>query len=260
MKRILTVLAGSVAVGILPAVPASAAATSAAAYPVKSAALTDNPLYSAGPLPVGKCPEKPVKKLNAGSAKSYLNSVLTCLDDTWSAHLEKAGVKWSKPRVTYVTKAPAKFCQVKWDKDWDAYYCDASRTIQILLSKRLLEEPEDLFLFNLLATYYGEHVQNMAGVFSAWQDMTYRNKSELAEQDRRYSLQNVCFSGAFIGSVWKSLHRSKDEWDDLLYFVRGWESKHDGTRKSLTYWINQGFKSADPGSCNTWSAPSSKVA
>ncbi|GIH59682.1 neutral zinc metallopeptidase [Microbispora siamensis] len=256
MKLAKIALAGSVALGLLPAVSGTAAA-----HPVKDKTLTDNRLYSAGPLPDTECRERRVKKADARSAKLYLNEVFACLTDAWTAELDQAGLKQSRVKLTYATKVPAKFCGAKWRKDdWAAYYCDASHTILIVLSKDLLEDPGDLYLFNLLAAKYGEHVQNRAGIYRAWVDLRYRSKAELAEQNRRYSLQADCFAGVSLRSVWKSLRRGREDWDDLLFYVRGWAGKNDGSRKSITYWANEGFKSGDPGACNTWSAPSSKVA
>ncbi|MBE3009159.1 neutral zinc metallopeptidase [Microbispora sp. NEAU-D428] len=256
MKLAKIALAGSVALGLVPAVSGTAAA-----HPVKNGTLTDNRLYGAGPLPATDCRERPVKKMDVRSAKAYLNEILTCLTDSWTAELTQAGLKKSPVKLTYATKMPAKYCGAKWRKgDWDGYYCDASHTILIVLSKDLLEEPGDLYLFNLLATQYGEHVQNVSGIYRAWYKLDYRNKSELAEQTRRYNLQADCFAGASLRSVWKSFRRDREDWDDLLFYLRGWAGKYNGNRKSITYWANEGFKSGDPGACNTWTAPSSKVA
>lgn len=238
-------------------VPATAAAS--AAYPVKNKTLTANALYKTGALPASACPEKPIKKLDPKSARSYLNGILLCLDRTWSKESKKAGLKWSKPKVVYATKAPARFCGTKWN-DWGAYYCYSSRTIEIVLGKDLLEEPDDLFLFNLMATLYSEHMQNVTGIARALDKLPARNKAELTEQARRYNLQKVCFGTAFIASVWKSLHRPREDWDDLLFYLRDWAGKYDGSRKSITYWAGQGFATGDLGACNTWTAPSAKVA
>ncbi|MGI5157441.1 neutral zinc metallopeptidase [Microbispora sp. CA-102843] len=252
MKPIMITLATATAVALVPA-------ASAAARPVKDKALTENALYEAGALPTTACPEKPIKKLDPKSARSYLNGVLACLNRTWARELKAAGLKWSKPKVVYATKAPVRFCGAKW-KDWGSFYCEASRTMEIVLDKDLLEEPDDLFLFNLMAELYGEHVQSLVGITRAWEKQPYQNKGELAEQNRRYNLQNSCFSGAFIASVWKSLHRGREDWDDLLFYIRDWAGKNTGSRKSITYWAGQGFATGDPGACNTWTAPSAKVA
>ncbi|MEU6409511.1 neutral zinc metallopeptidase [Microbispora sp. NPDC046933] len=256
MKLAMIALAGSTALGLVPA-----ASVSAAAHPVKDGTLTDNRLYGAGPLPTTACRERPVKKRDVKSAKSYLAGVLECLNRSWAPELDQAGLKQSRVKLTYADKVPAKYCGLKWRKDdWDAYYCDASRTVLMVLSKDLLKEPGDLYLFNLLATKYGEHVQNVAGIYRAWENLRYRSKAELAEQNRRYNLQAHCLAGASLRSVWESLHRPREDWDDLLFYLRGWAGKDGGSRRSITYWAGEGFKSGDPGSCNTWSAPSAKVA
>ncbi|MEO3810443.1 neutral zinc metallopeptidase [Sphaerisporangium sp. B11E5] len=255
MRYALITLAVSTAVAVLPLGSAEAAA-----YPVNNKTLTDNPLYESGRLPSTSCPEKPIKRLSPSSAKTYLTGVLTCLNRTWESHLRKAGVKFSKPKATFSTKPPARFCGTKWDKDWVEYYCDDSKSLHIVLDKSLLKEPEDLYLFNLISMDYGQHVQNLTGIWRAYERTPYRNKAEEAEQNRRYNLQSDCLAATFIKSVWPSLDRDKEDWADLLYYLRDWAGKYNGSRKNITYWADRGFKSADPASCNTWAAPSSKVA
>lgn len=245
-----------VSVAAVALVPATDAV--AAAYPVKDKTLTENALYKTGALPVTACREKPIKKLDPKTARSYLNGVLACLDRTWAKQMKKAGLRWSRPKVVYVTKAPARFCGNEWE-DSVAYYCYSSRTVELLLGKEVLEEPDDLFLFNLMAELYAEHMQNSAGIVRALDKLPYRNEAEAAEQDRRYNLQNICFGTAFIASVWKSLDRGRDDWDDLLSYMRTWAGKHDGSKKSISYWAGQGFVTGNLAACNTWTAPSAKV-
>ncbi|MEU6408836.1 neutral zinc metallopeptidase [Microbispora sp. NPDC046933] len=252
MKQTMIVLAAATAVALVPA-------TSAAARPVKDKTLTENALYEAGALPTSACPEKPIKKLDPKSARSYLNGVLTCLNRTWAGEFKAAGLKWSTPRVVYATKAPARFCGAKW-KDWGTYYCEATRTMEIVLNKDFLEDPDDLFLFFLMASLYGEHVQNLTGMHRAVNKLPYGSKAEYAEQNRRYYLQNICLASTFVASVWKSLRRGREDWDDMLFYMRDWAGKNTGSRKSLTYWAGQGFATGDPASCNTWTVPSAKVA
>jgi predicted metalloprotease len=244
-------LAAATAVTLVPA-------TSAAARPVKDKTLTENALYKARALPTTACREKPIKKLDLKSASGYLNGVLACLNRTWAGEFKAAGLKWSTPKVVYATKAPAKFCGTKWN-DWGGYYCDSSHVMEIVLDKDLLGADE-LFLFFLTTSLYGEHVQNIAGITRALDKLSHDNKAESAERYRRHNLQNFCLASAFVASVWKSLGRGREDWDDMLVYMRGWAGKTVGNRKSITYWAGQGFATADPGACNTWTAPSVKVA
>lgn len=100
MKLAKIALAGSVALGLVPAVSGTAAA-----HPIKNRTLTDNRLYGAGPLPATDCRERPVKKADARSAKVYLNEVLNCLNRSWTAELKQAGLKQSRVKLTYATRA-----------------------------------------------------------------------------------------------------------------------------------------------------------
>lgn len=57
--------------------------------------------------------------------------------------------------------------------------------------------------------YHGQHVQNLTGIWRAYVRVPYRNKSEDAEQSRRYNLRSDRLAATFIGSVWDSLDRGR---------------------------------------------------
>ncbi|MGW0061105.1 neutral zinc metallopeptidase [Streptosporangium sandarakinum] len=253
MKRVMIVISGIVA-AMLPY-------GTAHAYPVKNNTLTANAIYSSGALDTTECPEKPIKRRNATLAKSYVKAVVGCLNTTWAAQFEKSGQSFRAPKLRLVTKPPAKFCALKWDQsEEEAYYCDETETIFIVLSNNLLDDPSDLYLFNLVSMEYGQHVQTLTNIYSEWQDIDFRNKKEYYEHSRRYALQNNCFGAAFLASAWKSLDRSSADWRLLLSYAKDWTGKDNGTRTNIGYWMNQGFTTGDPGACNTWAASAKRVA
>ncbi|MFF4774525.1 neutral zinc metallopeptidase [Microtetraspora fusca] len=231
------------------------------AYPVKNNTLTANAIYSSGALDTTECPEKPIRRRNVKLAKTYVKAVVGCLNTTWAAQFEKSGQSFRAPKLKLATNPPTKFCALKWDQsEQDAYYCDESETIFIVLSNNLLDDPSDLYLFNLVSMEYGQHVQTLTDIYSDWQDLGFRNKKEYSEHSRRYELQNDCFGAAFLASVWKSLDRSSADWKLLLSYVKEWTNKDNGARTSIAYWMNQGFTTGDPGACNTWAASAKRVA
>lgn len=252
MKRFLTIFV-MMAVALVPY-------GTAHAYPIKDKRLTHNALYRTGPLDTTECTERPVRPRDLKLVKAYLHGLLDCLDTTWSAQLKKAGHPFRKPALKLVTKAPRRFCGQKWEKGDNSYYCDSSRTILILLDKNVLADPGDLFLFGLLADRYGQHVQNLAGIWRAYLDHEYRTKSEAREQSRRYELQSTCFGTAFLKSTWDSLDRSAKDWRLLLRYIKGWKDPQVGSAASLSHWAGRGFATGDPAACNTWTAPSRRVA
>jgi predicted metalloprotease len=253
MKRVLIALVGmAAAAALLPS-------GTAHAYPVTNKKLTANEIYESGELDITECPEQPVKRRNAKLATAYVQAVLSCLNTTWAAQLEKSGQSFSPARLKVTTKPPAKYCGVKWD-DIDSLYCSKTKTIYLVLGKNLLADPSDLYLFNLVSQDYGEHVQTLTGIHGAYVDLRYRNKKEYYEQERRYNLQGLCLGTAFLASVWDSLDRTSGDRNELLSYMKGWSGKYQGTKTNIAYWMNQGFKAGDPSACNTWTEPASRVA
>ncbi|SDL36086.1 hypothetical protein SAMN05421869_12520 [Nonomuraea jiangxiensis] len=78
-------------------------------------------------------------------------------------------------------------------------------------------------------------------------------------------LQAECLGGVFMGSVWDSLDRPEEDWEDLLDLYRDGEDvqatvRTHGKSHNIAAWLDKGFRAASPQACNTWTAPSSKVA
>ncbi|GIH79452.1 zinc protease [Planobispora longispora] len=235
------------------------------AYPIKDEALTKNSLYSAGALAETECAEKPVKDGDRTSVKKYLLGILDCLNTSWQAHLEGAGLEFTKPVVKIYSKGPTRFCGSEIGKDWESYHCPQSRTIIIQLPKYVLEDTGDLYLFHLMNEIYTYHVLDLVGIGEAYRDAPYRNKTEMNEQVRRHSLQAECLAGAFLKSVWSSLDRPVSNWNHLLKVAKERGDVNGGDRVygksgNVAYWIKRGYTTGDPASCNTWTASASKVA
>ncbi|MFI6816214.1 neutral zinc metallopeptidase [Nonomuraea sp. NPDC050328] len=200
---------------------------------------------------------------NLTQAKAYSRKVFDCLGRTWGAHFKAAGIRFTRPTIGFITK-PKRFCGSKWG-DAGAAYCHESDHFVVLLDKNALEDPSDLYLMHLIGHEYGHHLQDLAGITKAWQYIPYRHRKEELEQWRRLELQADCLGAAFIGSIWDSLDRSAADWDYLLDIMResGDENskvKDHGKGRSRAYWVSRGFRAADPGACNTFTAPSSRVA
>ncbi|MFC4061013.1 neutral zinc metallopeptidase [Planomonospora corallina] len=258
--RVITALTG--AAGLL--LTGTALTGTAHAYPIKDKALTQNKLYSTGKLATTECAEKPVEDGDRASAKRYLTGVLNCLNTSWKAHLDAAGLPFTKPVLKTYAKAPARFCGDKVGKGTEALYCSSSRTILIELHKDLLSDTGDLYLFHLMSSMYSYHVQNLVGIDEAYTAAPYKNASEMNEQIRRNSLQADCLAGVFIKSVWPSLERPASNWNHMLGILKDNGDPKGGPRThgkggSQVYWSKRGYSTGDPASCNTWTASSAKV-
>ncbi|MEV0588686.1 hypothetical protein [Nonomuraea sp. NPDC050310] len=236
---------------------------SGAAYPVTDPVLTKNPLYRAGPLQDSTCAEQEIRPRNRADARAYIDAVITCLERTWQQHLTAAGLPFKPVNVKYLAKFPRKWCDMEiGEGDSQSWYCGKTSTIAVQLGNEWLNEPGDLWLFSNTATMYAMHVQQLVGIGAAYDAAPYRNKAELSEQIRRYSLQNDCLAGAFMKSVWPLPGRTDDDWDYLLSLFQGDEAgrpREWGKASTIKAWTKRGFAQADPGACNTWTAPPSKI-
>ncbi|SEH03243.1 hypothetical protein SAMN05444920_13447 [Nonomuraea solani] len=235
----------------------------ASAYPIRDSTLTANKLYKTGDLRKSKCHEPSVQRNDVASAKRYLTAILGCLNRSWGAHFKRAGLPFTPAKIGFITK-PRKFCGSSWD-DAAGVYCPSERRFLVLLDKVVLEDPTDLYLFNVAAHEFGHHVQGLTGISDANDEITYRNEKEFDEQSRREELQAECLGGAIIGGVWGSLDRTEEDWEFLLDLTRESDEeaasiRSHGTNKSIAAWLDRGFDAASPRACNTWTAPSSKVA
>ncbi|WP_219467273.1 neutral zinc metallopeptidase [Nonomuraea rhizosphaerae] len=238
-------------------------AAQAASYPIRDRSLTANALYDAGELQATGCREKSVKPNNVPSTKKYLTSLLDCLNASWAAYFEQAGLPFTEAGMDFVTTKPRKYCGWSWGSA-QGVYCGKQHKFRILLNKDVLDEPSDLFLFVLVAHEYGHHVQYLSGIDKAYRRHPYKGDKELNEQSRRMELQAECLAGVFVGSSWPSLDRSDEDWWRVLDIVRASGDEQNkvpdhGKGRNAAAWLDKGFQSDSPASCNTWSAPSSKV-
>ncbi|NJP89621.1 hypothetical protein HCN51_09210 [Nonomuraea sp. FMUSA5-5] len=236
----------------------------AATYPVKHPKLIANPLYKAGALPASTCAEPEVASGSVKQARAYFDAVVECLETTWKKHLTDAGLKYTDVKVQHVTKFPKKWCDMETNKDdSQAWYCTDTRTLAVKTGKSWTSDPSDLWLFYVAASTYAYHIQNVVGIDAAYQAIPYGKRAELLEQNRRYNLQSTCFGGAFIKSVWPMEGRTSKDWNELVALVEGDEpgdERWDGKTANQRFWLKRGFSTGDPGSCNSWTAPPSKVA
>ncbi|MFS1304059.1 neutral zinc metallopeptidase [Streptosporangium longisporum] len=233
-----------------------------ARYPIRDSVLTKNKLYRSGDLAPSECPEREVKANHVASAKRYLTSVLNCLNTSWGAHLEQAGLPFAKARVAFSVK-PRRFCGHVWSKSAAAQYCGRERRFLVKLDDTVLEDPSDLVLFLIAAHEYGHHIQTVTGMERAFDYHPYKGKRELGEQIRRNELQAECLAGVFIGSVWDSLDRTEEDWEYLLELTRrNGDERYDtnhGKGRTIATWLDRGFRAASPAVCNTWTVPPSRV-
>jgi predicted metalloprotease len=105
----------------------------------------------------------------------------------------------------------------------------------------------------------------MSGIWNYyWAARNSSGRSGQLALSRRSELQAECFSSVFMRTVETSLPVDASEWDYTVDWFRkngakGWPQNDHGKGPTQAYWMNRGYGSASPGSCNTWAAPTRTV-
>lgn len=228
-------------------------------------ALSPTPLYDSGRLQPSSCREPAISQGGIPRTKEYLTALVGCLDRAWAAHFKRAGLPYGKPRVRFFDEPVSRICGARWPEGASAFYCTTSRTLVFPLQGEWIEDRADLYPFKVAAHEYGHHVQQVAGIRRAYERLVRTQPRRTAEFGRRYELQADCLAGVFAASVWGSLDRDAKDWAALLDATKasgddpGYYRGH-GKGSTRVYWLKRGFSSRSPGSCDTWSAPASRVA
>ncbi|MBB2743664.1 UNVERIFIED_ORG: hypothetical protein FHR35_003500 [Microbispora rosea subsp. rosea] len=238
---------------------AGASGASARPVPTGAGALTRNPLYATGAFESSECAEPGRRADDLDSYRAYLDDLLGCLDRTWSERFRQAGLRFSAPRVRYITKSVYTGCGQYVASYAAALYCPRNKTMWIMLSKEELSDPMGFELFTIVTHEYGHYAQDRAGILAEFERQSHKLSGKRAyDLNRRVELQAECFSGAFVRSVWPSLGRDRHDWDEQLAEVEG-DMWHGKTR-NIRYWLKRGWSGGGPQVCDTFSAPASRTA
>lgn len=228
-------------------------------------AATNNPLYRTGRLAGTNCSPGDIRRGSTAAYKRFLQRMTKCLDRAWASQFRKAGLRFSKPRLRIVTRKVNTPCG-RWVSNAAGMYCSSNRTMYMLITKRELRDPFPVGIARLMAHEYGHHVQQMSGISNYFFQARHRaGRSAQLQLSRRHELQAECFSAVFMRTVARSLPVPQEHWDHTVDWFRknghkGWAQNDHGKGRSQAFWMERGFNSAQPGSCNTWTAPARTVA
>ncbi|MEV0380942.1 neutral zinc metallopeptidase [Nonomuraea sp. NPDC050643] len=251
-------LARALALTATLAMAGLSAQTAHAAAPIKS------PFpKKAGRLAAASCPERPLSTGGIPRGREYLGAVMKCLDKSWAAYVRKAGRSLGRPVVRYFDEPQRTVCGMPWPEHAAAFYCTERATLVFPLTGSWIEGRTDLYPMKVAAHEYGHHVQSALGIRKAYEMAARARRERDGDLKRRYELQADCLAGVFLGSVWGSLGRPQRDWAALLDTVKA-TGDEDGERShgkgaSRASWLERGFRSGSPATCDTWSATAAKV-
>lgn len=242
-----------------------ATADSPTTTPDPSRTLERNALYRVDAMQSTGCAAVSTVPLdNLANVTTYYESVLGCLNRSWSRTLKGSKISFT-PAKLEVFSGPAKGSCA--DGTQYSFYCPGEQTIYMYadeMSTPWNDYAGDDFshgITRLAATHtiaheFGHHLQQLTGILEAmgpdWPG---------TELERRSELQASC-----LGNVWMSAQRDAypvestywdPQWQGLWRFIT--RVPNHGSESNQQYWTDAGFNSPRPSSCNTWVAGSGKV-
>ena len=237
--------------------------------------LKANALYPTSvPIPV-RCTigELDLQKASKAQVTAHLNEMMGCLMRVWAPPLETSGYEAVRPSVTVYSGSISTKCGRL--RSMNASYCGADQQVYYaedlpdvvpssLRGSRFITE-------SVIAHEFGHAVQARSGILlseQAWEDKTSDKAGQLL-YSRRLEQQADCFAGQFLGSVAKSNEMTPTEMtnvsklfysigDDVLTDRAGYLGNH-GQGANRQAWIQVGLDSPALQSCNTFTAPASRV-
>jgi hypothetical protein len=223
--------------------------------------LIGNKLYGAGKVPAVRCALPALApKTDAGLVK-YSQTMVECLNRAWAPLITLAHFDFIPATVVGIS---SKACA---DPAGPAFYVGVGEIICLDWKgyDKISDAPWRTVVLQFdLAHEYGHHLQRLTGILSRY-DLDVL-PTAAPDRERRMELQASCFGAAFLKGNKTSMRLSGeklDDWEDLVshtgdeYAPKG-DHSH-GTRKSNDYWAHLGFGSADPASCNTFTAAAKRV-
>ncbi|GAA1558662.1 hypothetical protein GCM10009789_10120 [Kribbella sancticallisti] len=229
-----------------------------------------NKLYTVGRLASVKCAEPKVKPNSELNVLRYYRALLPCLNETWEPLVLEAGYPFRQPKLTVVTKKSPSQCTGEIDT---AFYCGNDESINMdwqddVKAFKRSELSARAWMLDTMAHEYAHHVQMLTNIAisSASREGWMKSPAAKLEENRRFELQATCLGAVFLGA-------NKDSLGLRGLKLETWEyqTKHSGdqynpkkirdhgSRQNQWAWAGPAFKSANPASCNTFTAPAAKV-
>jgi predicted metalloprotease len=223
------------------------------AYPVKGAAeLTHNELYKKGKLPKVTC--KAVKGTTKASTTKYVNDLIGCMSTAWKSSIPD----FEPVKVSFLESSEKRSCNGTEISGSFVEQCFSF--MRVRLTADWIKSKDDSKVFAAVTDAWSGIVHDKTGIGLAWQALPNGGEqAEIDEQLHRLRLQSDCLSGV----TYKSLGRVVKNWKPVYKAMKPPEYakyKWEGKLANRLSWSKKGYQAGGPSVCNTWKAPSSKVA
>lgn len=236
------------------------------APPRGRAAATASPLYRTGTLPTMRCQAGQIRAGSAASYRTFVTKTVRCLNRAWKTQFRKTNLSFSHPNLRFSSTTKVTTPCGRWPSSAGGMYCSSNRTIYIGVTREVLKNPFVPNHAQFIAHEYGHHVQHLAGIINYYSSSIWRaSSSTKLAFSRRLELQADCLGSAFLRQAADDLPVDPAHWDAMVSWVsanghKNWPKNDHGKGRSQAYWMERGFNAGSPSACNTWSAPTGRVA
>lgn len=235
------------------------------APPRGRAAATASPLYRTGTLPTMRCQAGQIRAGSAASYRTFVTKMIRCLNLAWKTQFRKTNLAFSQPRLRFSTTKVNTPCG-RWPSSAGGLYCSSNRTIYIGVTREVLKNAFPANHAQFIAHEYGHHVQRLAGIMDYYGNSIWRaSSSAKLAFSRRLELQADCLGSAFLRQIADDLPVEQAQWEAMVSWVnanghKNWPKNDHGKGRSQAYWMERGYNAGSPSGCNTWTAPTGRVA
>lgn len=225
--------------------------------------LKRNPLYQAAALRSAGCNGASDVPLDSeGNVRKYYESVLPCLESAWKQVGKDTDIDVRPVNLEVFAGPSTSSCLPGAEY---SFYCPSDETIYMYADEMIqpwLDFPteESHGLTRLAATHtiaheYGHHIQWFTNISAAaGPDVSG------TELERRLELQASCLANVFLASQ-ADAYPIADAYVGIpelwRYITR---VPNHGSEANQAVWTERGYKSAEPGDCNTFTAAEKDVA
>jgi predicted metalloprotease len=203
----------------------------------------------------------------------FVGVVVKETEDLWNEQFAAIGENYPEPTVVLFTGQVNSACGMA-DSSVGPFYCPGDSKVYIDLSfydqlHRQFGAPGDFAQAYVLAHEVGHHIQNLTGVLPEFNQMRQSMSQEEANAySVRVELQADCYAGVWAnyagqqnllesGDVEEALNAANQIGDDTLQKrMQGFavpKTFNHGTSAQRKAWFERGYRSGNPGDCDTFS-------
>jgi predicted metalloprotease len=203
----------------------------------------------------------------------FVGVVVKETEDLWNEQFAAIGENYPEPTVVLFTGQVNSACGMA-DSSVGPFYCPGDSKVYIDLSfydqlHRQFGAPGDFAQAYVLAHEVGHHIQNLTGVLPEFNQMRQSMSQEEANAySVRVELQADCYAGVWAnyagqqnllesGDIEEALNAANQIGDDTLQKrMQGFavpKTFNHGTSAQRKAWFERGYRSGNPGDCDTFS-------